>query len=221
MRVWLLISLVAFVGRINCQSPSPTPGPTPVRSTENNIYTLAGTGSTGFSSNTDGVAATATLNDPKSVWRDSLGIVYIVEGGGSCIRKFAASNNIIQNFAGLCSNGGYNGDNIQASSAQFVIPYYIMGDTQGTKYVCDYAQHRVRKIGTDGVITGLTGTGSGDSSGNGGDASSAGFPNPRCLFVDSVGKIYIIEYFQHKIRVIGTSNIITLYAGIVVELSFT
>lgn len=205
------VLIFAFIVCTSAQSPSPAPSS--VRSSQYNIYTLAGTGGSGTSSNTDGVAATATLNDPRSVWRDSLGIVYIVETGGNCIRKFAASDNIIKSFAGTCGISGYNGDNIQATSAQFVQPHVLVGDTMGTKYISDYAQHRVRKIGADGIITGLTGTGSCTSSGNGADASSAGFPNPRGIHVDSTGKIYLIEYFNHIIRVIGTSNIINLYAG--------
>ena len=54
---------------------------------------------------------------------------------------------------------GYNGDNIQATSAQLNDPYHISFDRSGNLYIADSSNNRVRRVDTAGIITTVAGTG--------------------------------------------------------------
>ena len=89
--------------------------------TSGNIYTIAGTGTGGFSS--DGVAATsAELSSPDALSLDSSGNLYISDGGNNRIRKINASTGIISTVAG---NGttGFSTDGVAATSSELNNPF--------------------------------------------------------------------------------------------------
>jgi hypothetical protein len=54
---------------------------------------------------------------------------------------------VITTFAGT-GVAGYNGDNIDATSAQLYKPRFIAFDINGNMYISDKNNHRVRKIST-------------------------------------------------------------------------
>jgi hypothetical protein len=65
-----------------------------------------------------------------------------------------------------------------------------------------------------GTITTIAGTGSGSYTGDGGAATAAGLGiEPSGLIVDQSGNIYTSIRFEHRIRKIDRSGIITCYAG--------
>ena len=74
-------------------------------------------------------------------------------------------------------------------------------------------QHRILKVDTDGIITTLAGTGVSGYSGDGDLAINAKFKYPRRIAVDSEGSVYIADSFNHRIRRVDTSGIITTVAG--------
>ncbi len=58
-------------------------------------------------------------------------------------------------FAGSStnSNPGFNGDNIQATQAQLNFPRGLVADASGNLYIADGNNFRIRKVGTNGIIT--------------------------------------------------------------------
>lgn len=193
-------------------STSPTCRPSTVRSSQNSIVSLAGTGSS-VTTGTGGMATAASVNNPIGIWSDTVGYVYVSERGSSCIRKFSPSNNIIFVFAGVCGSATtYNGDNIPATSAQLDC-WYISGNSAGTVYVGDAANNRARKI-VAGVISTIAGTGASGTanSGNGGAATSAQVYLPGSVYSDTIGTIYITSYSGSTIRYVS-SGIIYAFVG--------
>src|SRR5262249_7376288 len=82
----------------------------------------------------------------------------------------------------------------------------------GDLYISDPADARVRKVGTDGVISTVAGTGFPVQCGDGGPATQA------CLFpistaVDVSGRLYIADQYNETIRRINLDGTISTVAG--------
>lgn len=175
--------------------------------TSGTITTFAGTtsGNTG-----DGAAATlAKLSFPRGVAFDSSGNLYIADTSNHRIRKVNTSG-IISTFAGTTS--GFSGDGGLATSAQISGPQGVSVDSSNNVYVTDTANHRIRKIATNGNISTLAGSSSGFS-GDGGLATSAQLASPVSTCPDSSGNLYIGDTSNSRLRKIDTSGNISTVAG--------
>jgi hypothetical protein len=109
---------------------------------------------------------------------------------------------------GLC---GYNGDNIQATSAKINNPtsIFVILDTI---YIADTFNHRIRVMTIGGKIQTLAGTGKQGFFGDNGYSLSAQFYNPTSIFMD--GTIaYITDTGNNRIRKISFNGIIYTIAG--------
>jgi hypothetical protein len=87
-------------------------------------------------------------------------------------------------------------------------------DRFGNIYIADEINNRIRKIDGAGTITTFAGTGTGASSGDGGQATAAGIFFPSGIIFDSSGNAYIAENSASRVRKINTAGIISTYAGI-------
>ena len=171
------------------------------------ITTVAGGGIGGDG----GPATSASLRSPFGVAVDSIGNIYIADFFNSRIRKVGIDG-VITTIAG---NGsfGYSGDGGQAASASLAWPFGVAVDSIGNIYIGDTFNNRIRKVGTDGVITTIAGNGLGVYSGDGGQAASASLNNPTGVAVDSIGNIYIADTNNSRIRKVGIDGVITTVAG--------
>lgn len=107
------------------------------------ITTVAGTGRTSLSG--DGWQATAVdLWRPIAVAVDPEGVVYIVEFGTNRIRKVDADG-VISTVAGT-GVPGYSGDGGPAAEARLNQPTDVAVDGDGTVYIADSANHRIRIV---------------------------------------------------------------------------
>jgi len=70
-----------------------------------------------------------------------------------------------------------------------------------------------RKIGLDGVITTVAGTGVGGNTGDGGPAISARIYSPYGLAVDTAGDIFIADWMFNRIRKVTPDGKIATIAG--------
>jgi hypothetical protein len=187
------------------------------------ITTVAGSGPTGpgngaFSG--DGEPATnARLNHPADVAIDKLGNLYITDSFNNRIRKVIVATGVITTVAGDGTEA-CGGDNGLATDAQLQSPAGIAVDEDGTFYIADANNNRIRKvIAATGVITtvagsGLTGHGSRGFSGDGGPATDAQLDYPTRVAVDATGNLYVADSYNHRIRkVIATTGVITTVAG--------
>jgi len=171
------------------------------------ITTVAGSGSTGYSGD-NGPATSASLYRPCGINLDSNNNIYFGEYlGYGVIRKVTVSTGIISTVAGTGSQG-YNGDNIQATSAKLNSPYDVVVDSYGDLYIADWFNNRVRKVTTStGVITTVVGTGSSSSTGDGAAASAASINGPMFVRLDSSWNLYITEISGNRVRKVVTVTI--------------
>jgi hypothetical protein len=128
-------------------------------------------------------------------------------------------------FAGTVDDNGdvegFAGDGGPATAAKLAGAGGVAVDAQGNVYIADGGNNRVRKVGLDGVITTVAGSGDGHPgfSGDGGPAVSARLAKPSDVAVDRNGNLYIAD-FAHigaensvRIRKVTPGGTITTIAG--------
>ncbi len=118
----------------------------------------------------------------------------------------------IRTIAGTGTPGG-GGDGGSALAAQFRAPRDSSYGPDGSLYVADYDNNRIRRISPAGIITTVAGTGVGGYSGDNGPATSARLQGPHDVIVDDAGNVYIADSANHRIRMVDTSGIIRTIAG--------
>jgi streptogramin lyase len=95
---------------------------------------------------------------------------------------------------------GFTGDGGLAVQARLNNPFGIVKGPDGAIYVCDTGNHVIRRVGTNGVITTVAGTGSKGYSGDGGAALKAQLNEPYEVRFDKDGNMYLVEMRNHVVR---------------------
>ena len=175
------------------------------------ITRFAGNGVFGFSG--DGGAATAAqVGTVYGIAAGADGSIYFTDGvgiGSHRIRR-VGRNGIITTVAGSGMTG-FSGDGGPATAAELAFPTGVAVGADGTLYIADWQNHRIRRVGPDGIITTAAGQGQGIPSGDGGPATAAFMDSPRGVAVAPDGTLFIAEYYL--IRRVGPDGIITTVAG--------
>jgi sugar lactone lactonase YvrE len=154
------------------------------------VTTLAGTGVAGFA---DGPGTTARFNNPAGIAIDAAGYLYVADVSNHRIRR-VAPDGTVTTVAGTGEPGFADGP---ALSAKFAAPSALAVAGDGTVYVADYGNHRIRQIDRAGTVTTVAGTGQqGYADGPG---STARFDTPVAVTVDDAGHLYATE-FGNRIR---------------------
>jgi uncharacterized protein (TIGR03437 family) len=178
--------------------------------TDGIIRTVIGTGTRGFSG--DGAAATSALiSSPYGVAVDAAGNIYFSDSQNNMVRKVSTAGTITR----IAGSGvqGFGGDGANAVDAWMSLPTGIAVDNAGNVFVADTQNHRVRRIGTDGKIATVLGTGQPNFNGDDGPGEQAAVFYPEGLSLDSAGNLYVADTFNHRIRRLSTSGIVTTVAG--------
>ena len=188
---------------------SVAPAATAVVARTSTVSTVAGTGTAGFSGD-GGPASAARLNQPRDSAIGPDGSVYVADTYNNRIRRIGPDGTITT-IAGN-GNASYNGDNRPATTASLSWPHDVTVDGAGVVYIADSDHHRIRRVGLDGLITTIAGTGTSGSTGDGGPATSARLKNPKTVAV-FVGGLYTAGLDNKVRRIDLTTGIITTVAG--------
>ena len=176
------------------------------------ITTVAGSGEHGYSGD-GGPATDAMLASPIAVTASADGDLYIADHRNSRIRKVDAATGIINTVAGT-GQQGFRGDGGPATQAAISLPRDVALDADGSLYIADGANNRIRKVDPDGTITTVAGTGSTEFSGDGGLSHLANLSMPYSIALDREGNLYIVDTGNRRVRKIDASTgIVTIIAG--------
>ncbi len=109
----------------------------------------------------------------------------------------------------------FYGDGGLATHAALNFPSAVVVDDDGTLYIADTWNHRIRRVDSHtGVITTIAGTGQAKFFGDNGPAEKAALNEPVALALDGKGHLYIADQSNNRIRKIDlSSGIITTIVG--------
>jgi hypothetical protein len=165
---------------------------------------------------TDGANVPATqakLAQPFGIDFDKAGNYYVAELAGERVLKVDPKGMLT--IVGGTGKKGNTGDGGPARAATFNGMHSLAVTPDGTVYVADTWNHRVRKIDPAGKITPFAGTGKKGDRGNGGPAVEAELGGIYCVaFNADFSKLYLTDLDNRKIRVVNMkTGVIDLVAG--------
>jgi DNA-binding beta-propeller fold protein YncE len=160
----------------------------------------------------EGPAARVKLAGPFGVDFDKAGTMYIVEMVGLRVLR-VDDRGVLTHFAGSGTKGN-GGDGGPATRAEFDGPHSLAVGPDGTVYVADTWNNRVRAIDPKtGMIRAFAGTGEKGFAGDGGPAAEAKFGGVYCIAFDPRGEqMYLADLDNRRIRAIDmkTGNVRTV-----------
>jgi sugar lactone lactonase YvrE len=163
------------------------------------IATVAGVGDRGFGGD-GGLAIEAKMSRPQGLAVDAAGNLYVADSDNHVIRR-VDTHGLITTIAGTGGTGN-SGDGGPAVDAQIVDPNGVAIDAAGNLYFADDVASVIRRVGSDGVITTVAGTGTAGFSGDGGPGVEAALNTPYDIAFDADGNLYIADSGNHRIRVL-------------------
>jgi serine/threonine protein kinase, bacterial len=162
-----------------------------------NIRTYAGSGKDGFRGD-NGPALKASIDRPFGIALDKKGNLYIADRRNNRVRK-VNTQGIITTVAG---DGGYfmMGDNGPAYRASIAGPTGVVVDDQGTLYIADRENNRIRAVDSQGMISTVVGTGQQDYNGDSEVARDTNLHLPFGVALNPDGKLLVIDRSHYRIR---------------------
>ena len=184
------------------------------------ITSIAGTGEAGYGGD-GGPAVEALLNSPRGIAVDGAGNLFIADYENSRIRR-VDSMGIITTVAGSGNSGGSTEDGQLAVDAGLSSLHDVAVDGSGNVYIAEPGHDQILRVDANGVITTVAGVGYirayilglEDFSGDGGPAVEASLSSPYGVAVDNSGDVFLADTWNHRIRRVDSSGIITTVAGI-------
>ncbi len=181
------------------------------------IRALAGEATCGFEGD-NGPAAAARFSDIQGLAKGADGSILVADSLNNRIRKIAPDG-IVTTIAGIGA-AGFSGDFGPADRAKLNRPSGLAVDFAGVIYIADTENHRIRRVGLDGVISTIAGNGStgsasgtNDSLGDNGGAQLAKLYRPLSVAVDIDGSLLIVDSGHERIRRVKTAGVIATVAG--------
>ena len=147
------------------------------------IDTVAGTGEAGYSGD-GGPATQARLNEPYEIAFDAAGRWVVVDRLAHVVRRIDPATGLIETVAGT-GEAGFSGDGGPATAARLNQPHSVCFGPDGTLYICDIRNHRVRAVDAEtGVIRTFAGTGAQGRTPDGAPLAGTPLSGPRAIAPD-------------------------------------
>lgn len=135
------------------------------------------------------------FNSPTGVYMSSNGLVFVADQNNHRLQIFTQTGNSFVNYASFGSLGTGN--------EQFNLPTSVCVPGDGKIYIADQNNHRLQVLTMDGVNIGYyTSFGITTISGS----ANNQFNYPGDVSVSTDGKIYVTDYYNHRIQVLTQSG---------------
>jgi hypothetical protein len=189
--------------------PTEVPPPAPVDrpGTASAVERVAGSGVAGY---LDGPAATARFDAPAGVAASPAGVLYVTDQRNHRVRAIDAMGRV-STLAGCGPDGAARSERFRdgaGDAACFDRPSGIAVAADGTVYVSDTGNLRIRAITPAGVVS--TWAGSGDWGRSDGTRLRATFASPRGLAVAPDGSLYVADTGAGAVRRITAAGVTTV-----------
>jgi hypothetical protein len=186
------------------------------------IYTVAGNGTAGFSG--DGGPATAAELNPSGVRVDGTGNLVIADGGNSRVRVVAVRSGMFYgkkmttgDIYTVAGNGTESSGNGGPALKAELDPGSVAVDGAGNMLITDYQGNQIRVVAvttgafygkkmTAGDIYTVAGNGTAGFSGDGGPATAAELNLPTDVVGDGAGNLVIADNENCQVRVVAATT---------------
>lgn len=118
----------------------------------------------------------------------------------------------VKAFAGT-GVSGFRGDDQDAQFARLSAPQDVAVDAAGNVYIADTENHRIRRVGKDGKIKTVAGSGNPGFQGDADLATTVALFQPAGVAVDAAGNIYIADTGNQRIRMARADGPMVTIAG--------
>jgi sugar lactone lactonase YvrE len=144
---------------------------------------------------------------PSSVAFDAAGNLYFADTN----RHQVYESSLAGALSVVAGDGvqGFSGDGGAATSAELNSPQGVAVGPDGTLYIADTGNERIRAV-SGGTITTFAGNGSGGFVGDGGTAGNAAFRWPNALAIDASGALLVCDAGNQRVRRISAGMIQTI-----------
>ncbi len=170
-----------------------------------NMHTVAGTGTPGYSGDGDG--SLSELYGPTGLAADTNGNLYIADTQNHRVRMLNAAG-VLTTLAGT-GTAGFSGDGGAAAAAELNDPSAVAVDANGSVYIADSGNNRVRVVTPDGNIATIAGAGEAAYNGENGPALAMALFNPSGVAVDGQGNIYVADTGNNRVRMLSATQTVT------------
>lgn len=146
------------------------------------------------------------------------GSLFISEQRGHCVSRVTKDGTFAR-IAGKeeysTIDGDYSGDGGPAHLAGLSAPTGLALDSNGTLFIADTGNRRIRRVGTNGIITTVAGTGEEGDVADGLSALKTPFNSPVDVAIASDGSLFIADagISDNLVRRIGPDGLVTTVMG--------
>ena len=145
----------------------------------------------------NGVGAAAGFGGIAALAVAGGGVLLVADSTGNCIRRVAADG-LVSTLAGACGAAAALVD-AAAADARFFEPSGLTVAADGTVYVADTGNRRIRRIAADGTVSTVTGRGPPRVNPDDpvviwdGNLASATFANPKALLALTPSQLFVVD----------------------------
>ena len=157
------------------------------------------------------LALEADLGRPQGLCLDAEGRIYFADSRNDLVLRIEADGTLTR-IAGT-GERGFSGDGGPATDAALNVPFDVRVDGEGSVFITDFGNHRIRKVTPDGRIHTVAGTGEAGYSGDGGRAEAAKLDGPYGSLPTPDGGLLIADSGNNAVRRVDAEGIITTIAG--------
>ncbi|MEZ0370905.1 MAG: hypothetical protein ACAI44_17570 [Candidatus Sericytochromatia bacterium] len=165
---------------------------------DSRVSTVAGNGEAGLR---NGRGSEARFHHPSDVLWQPDGSLLVADSWNHQLRLISPDG-LVSTFAGGNGPGLREGHRFKA---QFYLPSGLARGADGTLFVADSWNHRIRRLLPNGQIQTLAGKGhllNWDGGTTDGDGDAARFNQPKGLDIDASGRLLVADTGNHRIRLV-------------------
>lgn len=174
------------------------------------ISTVAGDGRSAFQGD-GGPALRASFRNAFGLAASPNGDLWVADRDNFRVRRVAPGGGV----STVAGNGRWHAlqEGRPAANSLLVRPFGLSLDSAGNLLIADQYDHLIRRMGRDGSMRLVAGSGALEASGDGFAATEAGLAFPAHAVADSDGRIYLADAASHTVRVVEPNGIIRRFAG--------
>lgn len=158
----------------------------------------------------DGVRAQSAFLRPLDIALDQTGNLYVLTMYPRRVARIGADG-VVRVIAG--GGAAPPAAGTRATAVDLPNPQGIAVTAAGVLYVSDRTLHTVYRVGADGLLEIVAGTGTAGFSGDGGPAREARLNAPIDLAVDGTGNLFISDTGNMRVRRVTPGGVISTVAG--------